>query len=165
MNAQLTPHFDLREFEVSDTATRLRIDNSIPDSTILAEIQKTAEMLERIRAMLCATFGRDVPIEITSGYRCEQLNRAVGGTTFSDHVKGRAADWRAPSIGTPTDIARLLSARVDQLGIGQLINEFPSADGRTGWVHTSTATPMAAINRVITIDRAGTHAGIEGVLV
>ncbi len=162
---QLTTHFSLREFEASDTAARLGIDNTVPDSVILAEVTKTAEMLERIRAFLCDFFKRDVPIAVTSGYRCERLNRAVGGTTYSDHVKGRAADWRAPSVGTPTDIARLLAARVDQLGIGQLINEFPSLDGRTGWVHTSTATPMAAVNRVITIDKTGTHAGIAGVLV
>ncbi len=150
-------HFDLDEFCASDTATRLRIDNSLPDSLEPAALV-TLAMLERIRAHLSAKAGRDVPITILSGYRCERLNAAVNGADSSDHVKACAADIRAPAFGRPIDVARELSAHVDALGIGQLINEFP---GPSGWVHVSTKKPSKLINRIITITDQGVTAGVR----
>lgn len=145
----LTDHFTLAEFTWSDTARRLGIDNSLPDY-LLEAARATCLMLERIRAHLSGLHGAPVPIILTSGYRCHALDRAVGGTG-GDHRLALAADWIAPDYGRPYVIARELAAHVDELGIGQLINEFPGPDG--GWIHTSTKRPLAAHNRVITIDR------------
>jgi len=149
-------HFSLAEFAASTTAARRGIDNTMPASLVPAA-QDTLAMLERIRAWLSAQAGRDVPMIVTSGYRCPALNAAVGSSPRSDHLRAMAADWRAPSFGSPVEICRALAPQVGVLGIGQLINEFP---GPGGWVHTSTALPMQAINRIITITSAGTVPGI-----
>lgn len=150
-------NFTIDEFCASDTATRLRIDNTLPEGLEPAA-WSTLVMLERIRAHLSKRAGKDVPITVLSGYRCERLNAAVNGAATSDHVKACAADIRAPAFGTPIEIARELSANVDALGIGQLINEFP---GPSGWVHVSTRKPVKLINRIITITNQGVTAGVK----
>lgn len=154
----LSEHFTLAEFTASETAARRGIVNDLP-MELLANAKRTAEMLERIRAFLCRQAGREVPLLMSSGFRCLALNRALGSKDDSDHPKALAADWSAPTFGRPTDIAKLLAPRVDELGIGQLINEFPSASG--GWVHTGVSMPPLAANRVITITPAGTLPGIR----
>lgn len=156
---QLAPHFSLAEFVASDIAAAHGIDNSMPPE-LLDQARDTAAMLERIRAHLSSLAGRDIPIGLSSGYRCLQLNRAVGSSDTSDHRAAMAADWRAPAFGTPYAICQALAPHVDVLGIGQLIHEAPGT-GRV-WVHTSTRIPSKPINRVITIgpDKV-TLAGIQ----
>ena len=148
---KLSPHFTLEELIASNKAVALRIDNT-PPADVLRRLQGTAEMLERIRS----TVGR--PIVVSSGYRCPQLNHAVGGVTSSDHVTGQAADIAAPAFGTPYQLARLLAPLVSTLGIGQLILE--GVKGKQ-WVHVSTRIPDKVINRILTITDAGAAAGIK----
>jgi hypothetical protein len=152
---QLTPHFHLIEFIRSQFAARRGIDNTPPDR-LLDAIRGTASMLERIRAFLSEQAGKDVPIRITSGYRCESLELAVSGRVYGDHMLGCAADWEADAFGSPFDICKLLAPQAVELSIGQLINEFPP----NGWVHTSTLMPKKDINRVITITQAGATPGV-----
>lgn len=143
----MTPHFSLEEFTASDTAARLGIDNSLPDE-LRDNAMKTLQMMERIRLHINA------PISITSGYRCEALNRAIGSKPGSDHTLAFAVDFKASRAGTPAQIAKSLALVFDMLNIGQLILEFGS------WVHVSSCYPTKAINRIITIDKNGTRAGI-----
>lgn len=150
-------HFTIDEFVASDTAARLKIDNTMPDE-LAPNAWATLAMLEGVRAHLSAKAGRDVPVYVVSGYRCPELNKAVGGVPSSDHVKAMAADIRAPSFGTPLQIAQELSKHVDALGIGQLINEFP---GPGGWVHVSTRKPDKLVNRIITITAQGAIVGVR----
>ena len=72
------------------------------------------------------------PIIVTSGYRCEKLNRAVGGAASSQHVKGEAADIRSVE-DTPEENKKLYDLIV-KLGLpfDQLINEYGF-----DWVHVS----------------------------
>ena len=79
----LTPHFTLAELTASATGQRLGIDNTPPPEH-LAKLTLTAEMLERVRALL------QTPVIVTSGYRSMRLNVAVGGVTSSDHARGQA---------------------------------------------------------------------------
>lgn len=158
MSAQplmLSPHFTLGEFTRSYTAERMGIDNSLPTS-LMPAAQATAALLERIRESLGGA-----PVRIGSGYRCLRLNRAVGSGDGSHHIWAQAVDFEVPAFGTPTQICHALAALVDNLGIGQLINEYPGRGGG-GWVHVSTERPARAINRVITITTAGTRPGIHG---
>lgn len=142
---RLSPHFTLAELVASSTAQARGIDNT-PPPEVLPRLQATADMLERIRAQL------GVPIVVTSGYRCQLLNKAVGGVTSSDHVTGQAADIVVPQYGTPLQVARALAPLVSVLGIGQLIYE---RVGGKQWVHVSTRVPPQAANRVITVSGAG----------
>ena len=150
---KLSTNFSLSEFVASDTADRMGIDNDLPIE-LMTNAKATADMLERIRAYLVSDSGKSIPIIITSGYRCPQLNRAIGSGDTSDHRKAMAADFRAPSFGTPLQVCKALAPVVSVLGIGQLILEFNS------WVHVSTRPSDKIINRIITISKAGTQAGI-----
>lgn len=154
---QLTPHFSLAEFTRSAKANELGIDNT-PPQEIVPRLILVAELLERIRSTLGS------PVIITSGYRCPELNIAVGSDNNSDHPRGHAADFICPGFGSPPEVARLLAPLVSTLSIGQLILEgFRRRDGtRREWVHVSTRIPEKMINRVITITAAGTVPGIVG---
>lgn len=80
--------FKLEEFTNSSTAKRLKIDNS-PSDEVVRNIQYGVQMvLDPLRRIL------QTPITITSGYRCQKLNKAVGGVANSWHTKGNAADIR-----------------------------------------------------------------------
>lgn len=83
---KLSEHFTLSEFEHSTTATKLGIDNRIPESLIPNLRRLCRQVLEPLRAHA------GQPVTISSGYRSPALNRAVGGTQRSYHLQGRAAD-------------------------------------------------------------------------
>ena len=145
----LTEHFTLSEFTISQEAARRDIDN-MPDELALSELKRTAELLEKVRALLGG-----VPILISSGYRCPKLNAAVGGSSNSAHLWGGAADFTAPGFGTPGDVA-IKIARESLLDYDQLILEFGS------WVHIGRAMPTYAPRRqLLTIDRYGTRSALD----
>lgn len=78
--------FTLEELTKSSTAKRLMIDNT-PNADILKNLQYGVDMvLDPLRRII------QKPIIITSGYRCEKLNKAVGGVSNSWHQQGNAAD-------------------------------------------------------------------------
>lgn len=154
---QLSKNFTLEEFTSSDTATRMNINNDLPVE-LYGNAKATADMMERIRDYLSVLAGKEVPIIVTSGYRSERLNLAVGSKPTSDHRWMRAIDFKAPKFGTPTEVCMALAPHVSNLCIGQLINEFPSKEG--GWVHVSTRTPDILTNRIITINHKGVWPGV-----
>lgn len=78
--------FTLEELTKSSTAKRLKIDNT-PNAEVLKNLQYGVDMvLDPLRRII------QKPIIITSGYRCEKLNKAVGGVSNSWHQLGNAAD-------------------------------------------------------------------------
>ena len=150
---RLTRHFTLEEFTASDQAVRLGINNALP-AQYVNQALLTAQMMERVRGYLSEQAGRDIPIQVTSGYRCETLNRVVGGSERSDHMRMMAVDFRAPGFGTPQKICKALAPALLELQLGQLILEYGS------WVHVSLAIPTKAIDRVITRTVNGYTVGI-----
>jgi hypothetical protein len=120
----LTAHFTLKELTSSSYALRRGIDNSAPDD-ILDKLYDTAAGMERIRTVL------DVPITITSGYRCPKLNTAIGGSKTSQHMQGEAVDFKAPAFGTVLDACRAILDAGSFVEFDQLINE----GGQ--WIHVS----------------------------
>lgn len=90
MDTRLTKNFKLSEFTKSETAQRLRIDNIPPfESAISLQALSTA-ILQPLRDEI------NSPIQITSGYRSDELNKAVGGKENSQHTLGQAADISSP---------------------------------------------------------------------
>lgn len=82
----LSKNFTLEELTRSNTAHRLGIMNE-PVGDALVNLRRLAtELLQPVRE----AWGR--PIIVSSGYRCDALNRAVGGVKNSDHIYGCAAD-------------------------------------------------------------------------
>ena len=147
----LTKNFTLQELIASDWAARHGVDNT-PPAVVLAELQRTAELLQRIRNYLTASTGIDTPLTNISGYRSIPVNRGIGSSDGSDHVRGCAADFKALRM-TPYQVCQALLPKLDEFGIGQIINELT-------WVHVSTRMVAKPINRIITIDSRGTRAGI-----
>ena len=145
---QLSPHFSLEEFTASDTAQRLGLNNDLP-LYLTSAAKATAQMMERIREFLGG------PILISSGYRCQELNAAVGSTPASDHRRALACDFRSPAVGTPLHLCRALVPEMDRLGIGQIIYEH-------SWVHVSTRVPTKVLNRILTVHPGGYSVGIIG---
>lgn len=149
---KLSTHFMLAEFTASDTALRLGIDNSLPPELLPMAIL-TAQMMERVRDALCYRANAEVPILVSSAYRCMALNKAIG-STGKDHPLMLAVDFKAPKFGTPLAVCKVLVPQMDALGIGQLIYEHT-------WVHVSRRKPEKLINRVLTLQgRGGYAAGI-----
>ncbi len=142
---KLSPHFQLVEMERSQTAARKGIDNGAPPEVVKNLRRLCAILLEPIREELG-------PMQISSGYRCPALNKAVGGSARSQHVYGLAADFNVPGK-KPLQICRAIT-RLD-VPYDQLIHEFQS------WVHISiAATPGAERGMQLTIDRTGTRNGL-----
>jgi hypothetical protein len=146
---QLTAHFTLTEFTYSATAQAEGIDNT-PDDAERAEIQRTAELMERVRTLL-----DDQAVIISSGFRCAQLNAAIGGASNSAHLYGCAADFTAPDYGSPLDICLALEPYLAELAVDQLIHE------NAAWVHIGRAIPPSTTARCecLTIDSQGTRYG------
>lgn len=119
-------YFTIHELTKSATAKRLGIDNS-PSGTVRA---KLTALVEKVLDPLREAYGK--PIIVTSGYRCEKLNKAVGGAASSQHVKGEAADIRSVA-DTPEENQKLFDLIV-KLGLpfDQLIDEYGY-----DWVHVS----------------------------
>jgi hypothetical protein len=141
----LSSHFALAEFLVSQTAERMGIDNDPPIEVVQA-LKRTAMGLEAVRVRLGSA-----PIVVKSGYRCLELNRAIGSKDTSQHLNGEAADFIAPGFGTPQEIVAAL--RDSGIEYDQLILEY-AARGR-GWVHISfTAAPR---HMALQIDASGTR--------
>lgn len=69
----------------SPTAEKLGIDNT-PDEVSYFMLRNLMSFLDMIRTLW------NGPIYVNSGYRCPELNNAVGGSKKSQHLKGQAAD-------------------------------------------------------------------------
>jgi hypothetical protein len=124
MDAAVTRNFHLSEFIVSDTATRLGIDNT-PNAPIVATLLHVLiPAMQSIRDLL------KVPVTIKSGYRCPALNVAVRGSRNSQHTDGHACDFVAPDFGKPSQVSKYLVEHMDTIKFDQLIHE-------GGWVHIS----------------------------
>lgn len=95
----ISKHFSYREFEASPTADHLGICNVIVTPEVRDAVKALVlEVLEPLRTK----WGE--PLHVNSGYRCPDLNKAVGGVPTSQHQKGEAADIKADN---PLELARL----------------------------------------------------------
>ena len=97
--------FTLAELTRSETAARHKIDNT-PNKTIIDNLQYGVDMvLDPLRRL----YGK--PIRINSGFRCEQLNKLVGGVPNSWHQLGNAADIHISSA----EEAKILFSNLQKL--------------------------------------------------
>ena len=83
---KITNNFSMEEFTRSETAEKLGIRNEPDNRAKLAIVNLCTKLLQPLRE----AYGK--PIHINSGYRCPELNKAVGGVATSQHQKGEAAD-------------------------------------------------------------------------
>ena len=129
----LTPNFNFSEMTYTSHKELLAINKTSAEK-IKEDIYKLALFAEQVRAILC------VPMTITSGYRCKELNKAVGGSYTSQHTKAEAIDF-IPSKMTVSQAYDKLCASC--LVYGQLIIEH---SGSKEWVHVSMGYKKENLN-------------------
>lgn len=131
-------HFTIEEMYASATAKRLGIDNKPSVQKMINLVYLCAFVLEPLRVAM------NEPIKISSGYRCEKLNKAVGGVYNSQHLKGQAADLCID--GDIEKGKRWFNYIKDHLPFDQLIWEHNPKTG-SYWVHVSFVFPDFGKNR------------------
>tara|TARA_A100001015_G_scaffold243909_1_gene279141 strand:+ start:5521 stop:5973 length:453 start_codon:yes stop_codon:yes gene_type:complete len=122
---RLSKNFTLPEIIHSNTAKRLGINNA-PNKEHLKNMQVLVrDLIQPMRDVLG-------PIRISSGYRNPELNRAIGGSSKSQHCKGEALDLQYWSKGKMSN--KEIYDWVVKSGIefDQMINEFDYS-----WIHIS----------------------------
>ena len=138
MNTPVTMHFTMEELYASDTAKRLGINNKPSVQQMINLVYLAAYVLEPLRVAM------GEPIPIGSGFRCQQLNKAVGGVYNSQHLKGQAADL---CIGGDIEKGKPWFNYIkDHLPFDQLIWEHNPKTG-SYWVHVSFVFPDFGKNR------------------
>ena len=100
-------YFSLSELTHSDTAVSLGIDNT----PTAAAVPLMVELIDRVLDPIREHWG--LPIRVTSGYRCPELNEEVGGVEESWHMYGCAADITA--LGNSEDRRRLRNVELMSL--------------------------------------------------
>lgn len=115
-------NFKYKEFVRSDVAIRKRINN-IPEEWQWDNIEELAvNVLQPVRER----FGG---IRITSGFRSQELNVSIGGSKWSNHCRGEAADIEP--VDDRVKLFNILDFIYNDLSFRNLILEYPPY----GWVH------------------------------
>ena len=142
MNTPVTMHFTIEELCASSTAKAKGISN-VPNTQQIVNLTYLASyVLEPLRKAM------GEPIKIGSGFRCQELNKAVGGVSNSQHMKGQAADLCID--GDMKKGRKWFDYIKNHLPFDQLIMEHN--DKGTYWVHVSFVYPDFGKNRHKVID-------------
>ena len=115
-SVKLSPHFLLREF-----LNLGKYPENIPPMQVVANLTYGCHFLLEPARLLVG------PIIINSGFRCEAVNRKVGGVRNSQHLIGQAADIR------PSDPAQFWK-------LVEYLKKCPYTDQLltgNGWLHIS----------------------------
>lgn len=111
-NKKVSTNFRVKEFACSDGSDPIFLDLEL------------VSILQKIRTH----FGKAVTI--TSAYRTPTHNRSVGGTTYSQHQYGRAADIKVEGV-SPKKVASYATSLLPNTGGIGVYNTFTHIDTRT----------------------------------
>ena len=136
---RLSKYFTYNEMTDSDYAKRHKLDNT-PNSIELERLKQTAQNMDNVRILL------NVPVIVKSGFRSLLVNRAIGSSDNSQHLKGEAVDFKTTEH-TPRQIVELI--KQSNIEFDQLILEFDS------WVHISFSSRNR--KQVLIIDGKGSR--------
>ena len=106
----ISRNFSYKEFEKSDAASRLHLNNAITDWDVRDNIKA---LVENVLQPLRDAWGG--PIFINSGYRSPEVNKAVGGVETSQHCKGMAADCGCTDPYALAKLAKKMDLDYDQM--------------------------------------------------
>lgn len=128
----ISKHISYKEGVYSRTATRLGIKNNPNAEQMENMITIAEEVFEPLRAYVGG------PIKINSFFRSPELNKAIGGSTKSQHCHGQAIDLD-DTFGRCTN-AEMFEFIKKYLNFDQIIWEFGD-DNNPDWVHVSYVSP------------------------
>ena len=118
---QISPHFNVQEFKCKCGKTH---------DTLVSE--ELTEKLEKLRDSLNCS-----KIIITSGYRCPEHDRNVGGTGSGQHTKGKAADFVCYDKDGNAISSKLVCCKAQDLGFTGIANITANYDCTHGDVRSS----------------------------
>lgn len=139
---QFTKNFSYDELIASATAKRLGLDNT-PTPEEKEKLRQLAEdILQPIRDAWKS------PIVVTSGYRSEEVNKAVGGVKASQHRLGEAADIKVGGKERNRKLFNFIYKLISKgdIKVGQLIDEYSYS-----WIHISLPRKGKENNQILHI--------------
>ena len=128
----ISNHISYKEATYSRTATRLDIENKPNEKQMQSMCLIADEVFEPLRMYVGG------PIKINSFFRAPKLNKAIGGSTKSQHCHGQAIDLD-DTFGRATN-AEMYNFIKEHLDFDQMIWEFGD-DDNPDWVHISYVSP------------------------
>ena len=136
----ISKHVSYKEGVYSITATRRGINND-PDDEQLNSMELIAKkVFEPLREYVGG------PIKINSFFRSVKLNKAIGGSSKSQHCKGQAIDIDDTfGVVANSDMYNYIKNNLD---FDQLIWEFGD-DENPNWVHVSYVSKEDNRNRCL----------------
>ena len=136
----ISEHISYKEATNSITAIRRGIDN-VPNDEQLDNMELIAEeVFEPLREWV------NGPIKINSFFRCPDLNKAIGGSSKSQHCHGQAID--IDDIYGKVANSEMYHYIKENLDFDQLIWEFGD-DDNPNWVHVSYVSKESNRNRCL----------------
>lgn len=117
--------------ELCKTSTKIEnVPNAVEKANLVCLVES---VLDPIREK----YGK--PIIVTSGYRSEKVNKAVGGASTSQHLKGQAVDIVTKGNKDNAVLFKLIldMKKQGKIVFDQLINEYPNGLGTPSWIHIS----------------------------
>ena len=136
----ISKHISYKEGVYSNTAMRRGIENT-PNDEQLKNMKLVAEkVFEPLRKWVSG------PIKINSFFRCPDLNKAIGGSSKSQHCKGQAMDID-DTFGRVSN-ADMYAWIKNHLDFDQMIWEFGD-DNNPDWVHISYVSEKENRNRCL----------------
>ena len=138
----LSEHFSLEEMTRSGEALRRKISN-VPAAEQTENLRQLClNVLEPVRRRFGAT-------RITSGYRCPELNKAVGGVDGSQHTRGEAADIHVSNMEVGRKMFDFIRLHTD---FDQLLFE-RRLKGGCRWLHVSYTTRRKNRREALEVER------------
>jgi hypothetical protein len=146
---KLSEHFDLCEFIRSDYAKRNGINN-IPNAEQTENLRELCiNILEPLRNHF------QIPILLSSGFRCDALNKAIGGAKNSQHTTGEAVDIDHDMSANVVNNKMIFDYIKANLNFDQMIWEHGTSLN-PDWVHVSYVAKDKNRNQIL---RAVKHGG------
>jgi len=137
---KISDHISNKEGIYSTTATRKGIDNTPNEDQRKAMHEIARDIFEPLREWVGG------PIRINSFFRSSELNKAIGGSTSSQHCKGQAMD--IDDGGCKKTNAEMYYWIKENLNFDQMIWEF-GTDDNPNWVHISYVDAVSNRNRCL----------------
>ena len=136
----ISKHISYKEGVYSNTAIRRGIDNTPSDDQLHFMEIIAEKVFEPLREWVGG------PIKINSFFRSPELNKAIGGSTKSQHCHGQAIDLD-DTFGRATN-AEMFEFIKKHLDFDQIIWEFGD-DDNPDWIHVSYVSEKKNRNRCL----------------
>ena len=146
----MTKHFTF--FELTNTSNvELLEANRESAKAFMKQLKYVAGTLEEIRAVL------GVPLRVTSGFRNNALNKAVGGSATSGHTKGLCADFQPIGLEISHAFDMIQANKSKCPSLKKCIYE--SVRG-SKWLHIETKTEASQPQQFFTTSNGKTYTEI-----